>query len=287
MAPSESRGRTLPLPSGPSDVPDIAIDGGTLWYEEAGEGCPIVFIVGLGGLGAFWGAQRAAFAPGHRVVTFDHRGVGRSRGAPPYSLQQWARDLLALLDHLGLDRVHLVGHSTGGLIAQVFAAEHPERVRAVVLGGTWLRPDERFRALFRLRRDVLRALGADAYGRFGELLTRPVNRADSWSEPSSAAVDRNITCARIDVLLTQDGTAYAARIQADTLVLASDDDFLIPPYLSQDLTACVPHARYRSLSDGGHFFPRTRADAYNRIVADFLNRDAVPAGKAKEETIDE
>ena len=97
----------------------IPIDGGTLAYEAAGAGPPIVFIAGLGGHGSYWKAQVQAFSPDFQTVTFDHRGVGASAGAPPYSVEQWAGDTLRLMDHLKIGRVHLVGHSTGGAIAQV------------------------------------------------------------------------------------------------------------------------------------------------------------------------
>ena len=86
----------------------ITIDGGTLSYNVSGAGPPIVFVAGLGDRGTYWTAQVAAFSSAFQVVTFDHRGVGASEGQPPYKVEQWAADTLRLIDHLGLDRVHLV-----------------------------------------------------------------------------------------------------------------------------------------------------------------------------------
>jgi pimeloyl-ACP methyl ester carboxylesterase len=63
--------------------------------------------------GNFWRAQVEAFSPHFKTVTFDHRGVGASSGSPPYAVEQWARDVVALLDHLDVGAAHLVGHSTG------------------------------------------------------------------------------------------------------------------------------------------------------------------------------
>ena len=91
----------------------ITIDGGTLSYNVSGAGAPIVFVAGLGDRSTYWTAQVGAFSSAFQVVTFDHRGVGASEGQPPYKVEQWAADTLRLIDHLGLDRVHLVGHSTG------------------------------------------------------------------------------------------------------------------------------------------------------------------------------
>src|SRR5215831_10396343 len=95
------------------------------------------------------------FPPAFQVVTFDHGGVGASEGEPPYAVEQWAADTLRLIDHLGLDRVHLVGHSTGGAIAQVLAADHSDRVASLVLGATWARLDARLRRLFMFRKRAL------------------------------------------------------------------------------------------------------------------------------------
>src|SRR4051812_11775693 len=78
----------------------IPIDGGTLAYEAAGVGAPIVFIAGLGGHGSYWKAQVLALSSDFQTVTFDLRGVGASAGQPPYSIEQWAEDTLRLMDRL-------------------------------------------------------------------------------------------------------------------------------------------------------------------------------------------
>ena len=120
----------------------ITIDGGTLSYNVSGVGPPIVFVAGLGDRGTYWTAQVAGFSSAFQVVTFDHRGVGASEGQPPYKVEQWAADTLRLIDHLGLDRVHLVGHSTGGTIAQVLQPITPIVSRpssSAQLGRGWTR----------------------------------------------------------------------------------------------------------------------------------------------------
>src|SRR5260370_11281884 len=96
-----------------------------------------------------------AFSSVFQVVTFDHRGVGASEGQPPYKVEQWAADTLRLIDHLVLNRVQLVGHSTGGTIAQVLAADHSDGVASLVLGATWARLDARLRRLFMFRKRAL------------------------------------------------------------------------------------------------------------------------------------
>lgn len=249
----------------------VEVAGGRIAYDVEGSGDAVVFVSGLGGMAAFWEAQVRRFNSSCRVITFDHRGVGRSTGVPPYSVLQWSHDLLALLDHAGADRVHLVGHSTGGIIAQTFAVAHSDRVRSLVLGGTWLKPDRRFRDQFVFRKEVLSRLGYDSYRLLGDLLAYPSPDATvpaAGNAPMSAR-ERNVILGRIDALLAYDGGAIAPRIGAPTLVLSAGDDYIVPAYLSQEVASAIAGARHVRFESGGHFFPKTRTDDYNSVLADF------------------
>ncbi|MFN3348034.1 alpha/beta fold hydrolase [Pseudorhodoplanes sp.] len=250
-------------------MPTVDVSGGRIAYDVAGQGEPVLFISGLGGMAAFWAAQVAAFSPSFRVLSFDHRGVGRSEGAQPYSVAQWSNDVLALLDHANANRAHVVGHSTGGIIAQVFAVTHPERVRTLTLGGTWLAPDRRFRDQFALRKQVLAEIGGDAYRMLGDLLASPLPQTATHAAQEMKAWERDVIAARIDALLAYDGAAIAPRIAARTLVLAADDDYIVPLHHSKAVAAAIPGARLKRYHGGGHFFPKTRAGDYNKTLSEF------------------
>jgi aminoacrylate hydrolase len=253
-------------------MPFAEVPGGRIAYDVVGAGDAILFISGLGGMGAFWSAQVAAFSSLFRVLTFDHRGVGRSEGAPPYSVAKWSDDVLALLDHAGAEKVHLVGHSTGGIIAQLFAVTHPGRVRTLVLGGTWLMPDRRFRDQFAFRKEMLASLGGEAYRMLSDLLAYPSPEATSSAGKEMTAHEREVIAARIDALLAYDGTAIAPRIARPALVLAADDDYIVPVYHSQAVAAAIPGAKFKRCHGGGHFFPKTRAADYNKALENFWRR---------------
>lgn len=249
----------------------IPIDAGTLAYEVAGAGASIVFISGLGGHGSYWKAQIEAFSPDFQTVTFDHRGVGASAGQPPYSVEQWADDTLRLMDHLKIDRAHLVGHSTGGAIAQIVAAGHPDRIASLVLGGTWARADERFRQLFEFRARVLRELGPDAYEDLGLILTLPAGLPlQAMIRQSVRHTPPNVVLARIDALLAHDAGDRLRHIRASTLVIVAEDDVLVPRSLSEIIAGEIAGARLYAFARGGHHFPQTQAETYNAMLREHL-----------------
>ena len=107
-----------------------------LHYREQGTGEPLILLHGNGEDGSYFEHQMNAFASRFRVIALDTRGHGRSpRGEAPFTIRQFADDLLAFMDGQGIERAHLLGFSDGGNIALVFALAHPERVGKLVLNG--------------------------------------------------------------------------------------------------------------------------------------------------------
>lgn len=113
-------------------------DGTRLYYEELGQGEPLLLISGQGSDHTGWDAVRDDFAARYRVVVYDHRGTGQSDkpAEPPYTTRGFAQDAIALLDHLGIARAHAYGVSMGGRICQWLGIEHASRIGALVSGCT-------------------------------------------------------------------------------------------------------------------------------------------------------
>src|SRR5690349_4777292 len=120
-------------------MPFVTVPDGTrLYYEELGAGEPLLLVSGQGLDHTFWNGVRDDFADRYRVIVYDNRGTGQSDkpSEPPYSTRGFAQDAVALLDHLGIARAHVYGHSMGGRIGQWLGIDHGERIGALVLGAT-------------------------------------------------------------------------------------------------------------------------------------------------------
>lgn len=260
-------------------MPKVAIADGEIHYEEAGSGEPLVFVSGLGGTASYWRPQVPAFSTRYRVITYDHRGTGASdRRQRVFSIDQMTAELAALMDALGIERAHIVGWSTGGAIGQTLAIEQPRRVARMVLCSTWTHCDPWFRRLFEARREVLRQGGSALYSEFYPLWVyspEHVNAHDAAIEEerrqaAAAAPPVEVVMGRINALLAFDRRAGLPRIQAPTLVVASENDYVIPSYHAEALARAIPGARLAILRGGGHANTAARAGEFNRIVLEFL-----------------
>ncbi|MBJ3776763.1 pyrimidine utilization protein D [Acuticoccus mangrovi] len=260
-------------------MPFAPVTDAELYYEEHGTGFPVMMVAGLGGVGAYWNPQIEAFAQSYRVILHDHRGTGQSsRSKIAYSLEQMADDTLKLMDALDIEKAHLVGHSTGGAIAQILCVTHPDRIARPVMASTWTKADGFFRRCFEVRKELLLAAGADAYVKATPIFLHP-----SWwirdniekLEKAEATVyganpDIDIMASRIDALLAFDWTARLGEITHETLVLGVANDHLTPAYYSHELGTLIPNAEVMIMADGAHAASQTMPDEFNRIVLDFL-----------------
>jgi aminoacrylate hydrolase len=260
-------------------MPKVAVAGGEIYYEEAGQGHPLVFISGLNGVGRYWDPQVPVFSRKYRVITYDQRGTGGSdRLQREFSVEQMAAETVGLMDALKIERAHIAGMSTGGAIGQIMAVDHPQRVTRLALCSTWTHCDPWFRRLFEARRAMYQQAGTELHAMFHPLfLYSPdyVNAHDAEiSEERRKAVAGappvEVSVGRINALLKFDRRADLGRIKAPTLVTASDDDFITPRYFSEALARAIPGSKLIIRRSGGHSSTKTRAEEFNRDLLEFL-----------------
>jgi aminoacrylate hydrolase len=226
-----------------------------IYYESHGSGDPVLLVSGLGGAASYWNPNLPAFSARYRTIVHDHRGAGQSTHSRiRYSVEQMTDDLVRLMDHLKIERAHLVGHSTGGAIGQTLALQHPERLASLVLFATWTKADLFFRKLFQVRRALLTQLGSEAYVQGSALFLYP-----PW-------------WIRQNEKLVEERERLAIQHFAGVEVVASRIDAITPAYFPEELAQKIPGAKLEILSRGGHCASETVLDEFNKTVLDFLGR---------------
>src|SRR3972149_6587397 len=158
-------------------MPKARVNGIQIHYRERGEGYPVFLIHGYTGNLRNWALQVPVLSREFRMVSMDHRGHGHSdkpTGPEDYSLELMTEDAYGLLEHLGIRECYVVGHSMGGVVAQLLALNHPEPVRALVLVDTAAEVPDGFRPQVRAPLlDIAREQGMEA-GFEGQLRAHPL-----------------------------------------------------------------------------------------------------------------
>jgi aminoacrylate hydrolase len=260
-------------------MPKAAVDAIEIQYETFGGGPPLFLVPGLGGVGNYWTPQIKSFSERFMVIVHDHRGTGQStRSEIFYSVDQMTRDLLGLMDALGIEKAHLVGHSTGGAIGQTMAIEHPDRIDRLVLYATWTKCDPFMRRVFEIRKLLLLDSGVEAYIKATPIFLYP----DWWINQNADALEKadrdlipgfpsaEIAASRCDAVMNFDRVNQLSEIQACPLVLCAADDFLTPAYFSRELAEQIPGAELKILPRGGHCVSQTQPESFNEAVLNFL-----------------
>jgi pimeloyl-ACP methyl ester carboxylesterase len=265
-------GAQAPTPArdGHADVP-----GARLWYTDTGgTGPAVVFTHAATGSSRVWEYQVPAFAArGYRVITYDRRGFGRSElvpGGPQPGTG--ADDLEGLLDHLKLDRVHLIGSAAGGIVSLDFAVSFQSRLRSLVIAnsiggvqdpsyleiGRRLRPAPQFGALPPDVRELgpsYRAMNPEGTARW--LALERVSRPEG-APPVAQTFRNTLTFALLE------------SIAVPTLLLTGDADLYSPPAVLPLFASRIKGARTVVVAGAGHSAYWEQPDVFNRTVLDFL-----------------
>jgi pimeloyl-ACP methyl ester carboxylesterase len=250
-------------------VPDCTVDGTTIHYETTGEGFPLVLLHGIGSNSRSWRRQLAALSSSFKVIAWDAPGYGRSSdpaGKP--SMAFYASCLRGLLDGIGIDHIHLLGHSTGGAIAQEFYRAYPERVRRLILADTPYRgsPERLEQRLKMIRTMTPVQLAAE---RAPRLLTRsaPEDLVRETASIMSEVRRAGYEFAAI-ALAEFDTRAVLSNLRVPTLLIWGAEDEITPLWDEVPPGACL-----EIISNAGHLCYAEQPDKFNTIVLEFLSED--------------
>ncbi|RQW84872.1 MAG: alpha/beta fold hydrolase [Geobacter sp.] len=252
-----------PAGAGAAEASGFTLDGAPLHYEIVGSGPPLLLLNGIGLDLSAWGPLVHELCGERQLVLLETRGSGLSGPPPePCTTARLAADALALLDHLSLDSVDVLGFSLGGLVAQELALLAPDRIRSLVLAATAARlPGRTRRALDAWRRLLLAGVEADAFRReqFAWVFGPATLENDALIEgalSTLAGAPAPSACgfaAQVGACLAHDTRERASRINAPALVLAGEDDVLLPAAAAETLAGFLPRGRFER-HPGGHAF---------------------------------
>jgi pimeloyl-ACP methyl ester carboxylesterase len=256
----------------------VESDGEQIYYESFGKGDVVVLSHGLGGNHAIWYQQVPVLAQSYRVVTWDQRGFGRSTNAQNQSSPKAAaRDLAALLDHLAVEKAHLVGQSMGGWAVMGFALAHPERVESLVLadtiGGIYTPAIEAsFDAYIREagQSPPPNELPITQHPAIGEQLgAADPAKAFLYSQIGSTTAPAP---ANMGLLLRTTAYDRAAleRLTIPTLFIVGEHDPIFPPATIREAAGVLPNAAVVELPNAGHSPYFETPAAWNDAVLEFL-----------------
>ena len=219
------------------------------FYMEKGQGAPFILLHGNGENCGYFQGQIEEFAKQYHVYAIDTRGHGRTpRGSRPFTIRQFAEDLLCFMDLHKIEKAHLLGFSDGGNIAMVFAIQHPDRVMRLILNGANLDPGGVKRTT-----QIPIEIGYFIAGKFA----KKSDSARLNAEMLGLMVnDPNVTPGEL------------AGIQAKTLVIAGTRDMIRKEH-TKLIADSIPKAELVFVK-GDHFIAGRHPDEFNRAVLEFM-----------------
>jgi len=258
------------------------LPGFQMGFDDQGEGLPIVFLHGFPHDRTLWAAQRVALAPHARCIVPDLRGFGHSSTHGPFSMDQYADDVVALLDWLGIGSAVVCGLSMGGYVAMALWRRHPDRVRAFVFCDTRAGADsedgqrKRDELAALVKRDGARAIAESQIGGMVGPTTRA--RRPEVIAGLRAMMGRQPAAGIIGALQAMrdrpDSRETLRTISVPSLVIVGEDDVLTPIKEARAIAEVLPsvaRVRLEIIAGAGHVPCLERPAATTHALSDFLS----------------
>ena len=266
-------------------MPKANINGINLFYKVQGQGEPLVMIQGYSGGHEGWFFQTRVFKKYYKAITFDPRGIGKSdKPSESYTVSKMADDVIGLMDHLNIDKAHVLGISLGGIVAQELAINYPQRLLKLVLASTMT--GEEFTG--DVHPKLLRTMGIEVGAT--ELDTESVDFFKATTTIITLSFNKKLyrmlclpmaklQMKRVGVegyrrqIEAVSGHSTLDRlhlIQAPTLVITGTEDKLISPRSSETIASRIPKAKLVMIEGGPHAILIEMRGRFNQEILDFL-----------------
>lgn len=255
------------------------MEGGLeLAYDDVGTGVPLLFIHGWPHNRTLWAPQLSALPTRARCLAPDLRGFGDSSDVVPYSVDQYADDLAALLGLLGVERAVVCGLSMGGYVALAMLRRHRSLVRGLILASTRASADsdetreKRLRLIAFVREHGVDALasrqlramvGATTFN------TRP-DMLEALHQLMASAPEAGVIGGLEAMAGRMDATDQLAGIDIPSLTISGSEDTFTPPEEMRAMADAIPRGRFEVIQGAGHVCGYERPAAFNHVVSEFL-----------------
>ncbi len=260
-------------------------DGVDIYYEAHGEGTPLLFLSETACDGEVWKIyQVPEFSRDHRVVTLDYRGTGKSgKPSTKYNTNMFAADAAAVLDHLGLTRAVVCGHSMGGRVAQLLALDYPQKVSRLILASSGAAHPGDTGIPLRIAKEMVE----QGYERYVRDHTIVVGWTESYAETHMELIEKYLRVRMANlcpvefyfrhVLARQehDTGSRLKDIKVPTLIFVGDDDHFVVSDMShrsgaEILAKGIPDSKLVILPGERHSYFYTEPEQAHEIIRNFL-----------------
>jgi len=269
------------------------VNGVKLCYEISGEGYPLFLIHGFGAKKESWIAQIPVLSKHYKVISVDNRGAGKSeRPEAEYTMEVFADDINALMEHLGIEKAHIAGWSLGGMIVQNFVLKYPGRVNKLILINTnYGFPDEsgpevyknmRLEEIKMKKEDPVKAWWSGTrrgyYIKFRKALEADPSKkwyglwsAEDLIEMSTIdpPTEKDVNF-QAEALKTHDTFERLSMIKSPTLILAASHDRLMSKSTQEQIHDKILTSTLVFIDKAGHSSPLEKAPEVNQKIIDFL-----------------
>jgi pimeloyl-ACP methyl ester carboxylesterase len=240
----------------------VALPDMEIYYETTGKGAPLLLLHGFAETGRMWDPFTQALAGKYQVIVPDLRGHGGSTNpGGQFTMRQSARDILALLDRLGIGRVKAIGASAGAMTLLHMATQQPDRVEAMVLvgGGTYYSA---------ACREILGGVTLEGMSEAGWARLRRLHRRGDDQIRMLFSQMRSFKNSYDDVAFTP---PLLSTIRARTLIVQGDRDVCFPPTMAVEMQVSIPGSRLWVIPNGEHWpIQKDRIPDFTQTVSDFL-----------------
>lgn len=254
------------------------VNGNETGYDDVGSGLPVVFIHAFPLNRTMWAPQVSALVERCRCIATDGRGFGESGVRPPFTMDQYADDVVGVMDHLRVERAVIVGCSMGGYVAFALWRRHADRVRALVLADTKATADtEEAAGRRRSLIETARAQGSTAVANLQ--IASLIGKTAREKQPDTYdAVHRMIAqtpaegiVGALEAMMQRpDSTPALDSITVPTLIVVGEEDVPTPVKDARAMHERIAGSRLEIIASAGHLANLERPAAFNHLLTEFV-----------------